>query len=101
MKQQKDQAETLIIELRQLLPEIQSAFHVDTLEVFGSYMRAEQDISSDLDILVTFTETPSLFTFIALENHLADSLGIKVDLVMKDALKPAIGERILKEAVMV
>ena len=36
-----------------------------------------------------------------MENRLTDLLGVKVDLVMKDALKPRIGERILKELVSV
>jgi len=42
-----------------------------------------------------------LLTFIELENYLSDTLGIKVDLVMKDSLKPKIGEHILREAVPV
>ena len=37
------------------------------------------------------------FEFIALEDYLSDLLGVKVDLVSKKALKPRIGERILKE----
>ena len=44
-----------------------------------------------------FDVPPSLFEFIRLENHLSDTLGVKVDLVMKDALKPVIGQRILRE----
>jgi hypothetical protein len=36
-----------------------------------------------------------------MENYLSDMLGIKVDLVMKDALKPRIGKQILKEVVTV
>lgn len=72
---------------------------METLEVFGSYVRAEQKVDSDLDLLVTFQEAPSLLTFIAIENDLSDELGVKVDLVMKDSLKPAIGKVILKEAV--
>jgi hypothetical protein len=32
-----------------------------------------------------------------LEKHLADLLGVKVDLVTKKALKPYIGKRILQE----
>jgi predicted nucleotidyltransferase len=39
--------------------------------------------------------------FIELEYYLSDLLGIKVDLVMKDALKPVIGKRILKEVIEV
>ncbi len=76
-------------------------YGVEKLEVFGSYVRAEQKKDSDLDILVTFKEASSLLTFIAIENYLSDLLGIKVDLVMKDVLKPKIGERILREAIPV
>jgi predicted nucleotidyltransferase len=36
-----------------------------------------------------------------LENFLADSLGIQIDLVMQDALKPAISRQILQEVVPV
>ena len=54
---------------------------------------------SDLDVLVSFSETIDLFTFVELENYLSDILGVKVDLVMKDALKPRLKERILSEAV--
>jgi hypothetical protein len=69
--------------------------------VFGSYVRQQQHVGSDVDLLVTFVEPPSLIQFIELENELSDRLGIKVDLVMRDALKPAIGQRILNEVVLV
>lgn len=76
-------------------------YSVETLEVFGSYVRSEQKQDSDLDILVTFKEVPSLLTYIAIENHLSDLLGVKVDLVMKDSLKPKIGKQISREAISV
>ncbi len=76
-------------------------YQVESLGVFGSYVRDEQSSNSDLDLLVTFHEPPSLLRFIELENYLSDLLGVKVDLVMKDALKPRIGERILDEVVTV
>ncbi|MGB7873034.1 MAG: nucleotidyltransferase family protein [Anaerolineales bacterium] len=87
--------------LRQQLPLLAEKYGVETLEVFGSYVRAEQKADSDLDILVTFREEPSLLTFIAIENYLSDTLGVKIDLVMKDSLKVAIGEVILNEAMPV
>jgi uncharacterized protein len=87
--------------LRRQLPMLTEHYHVDTLEVFGSYVRSEQNNDSDLDILVTFKEDPSLLTYIAIENYLSDLLGIKVDLVMKDSLKPRIGQQILREAIPV
>ena len=76
-------------------------FKVKSISVFGSYLRGEQKENSDLDILVEFNETIDLFEFIQLENYLAEILGCKVDLVMKDTLKPRIKERILREAVSI
>lgn len=93
--------EKILDTLRQQLPMLAERYRVHTLEVFGSYVRAEQNKDSDLDILVTFTEDPSLLTYIAIENYLSDLLGIKVDLVMKDSLKPKIGQQILGEAIPV
>ncbi|MGE5251535.1 MAG: nucleotidyltransferase family protein [Bacteroidota bacterium] len=87
--------------LRAKLPELVEEYHVATLELFGSYVRHEQRRDSDLDVLVTFSKTPSLLKFIRLENHLSDVLGVKVDLVMRDSLKAAIGQNILREVVRV
>jgi predicted nucleotidyltransferase len=101
MDRQKKELSDLIGKLRQILPELKEEYSIETIEVFGSYVRGEAHPSSDLDLLVTFSEVPGLFKFITLENHLSEMLGIKVDLVMKDALKPVIGENILKEALPV
>ena len=89
--------ETIQIKLRQVLPLLKDRFHVESLGLFGSYLRRQQNPASDLDVLVTFLETPGLLKFLELENFLSDQLGVKVDLVLKDALKPAIGKHILAE----
>ena len=91
-----------VARLHELLPLIRSRYGVEELFLFGSYARQEQDSNSDLDILITFSaDPPDLLKFIELENILSDAPGIKVDLLMKDALKPAIGERIMGEAIPV
>jgi len=87
--------------LHEQIPMLAERYSVEKMEVFGSYVHDKQKADSDLDVLVTFTEAPSLLTFIAIENYLSDLLGIKVDLVMKDSLKPKIGQRILREAIPV
>jgi predicted nucleotidyltransferase len=93
---------TQIIELlRQQLPLLGDRYQVESLGVFGSFVRQEQRPDSDLDVLITFREPPSLLKFIELENYLTDVLGVKTDLVMKEALKPHIGQYILKEVVTV
>ena len=85
--------------LRSEMPKLESEYDVETLELFGSYVKNSQKTGSDLDILVTFKITPGLFKYIQLENYLSDILGVKVDLVMRSALKPNIGKIILSEAV--
>jgi predicted nucleotidyltransferase len=87
--------------LRRNLPEMASRFQVASLHLFGSYVQGRQKKKSDLDILVEFSDTPTLFQFMALERYLGELLGLKVDLVMKTALKPVLGERILGEALPV
>jgi len=87
--------------LRSFLPELRERYDVDTLEVFGSRVRDDADVQSDIDILVTFIETPDLLTFIALEDELSDKLGARVDLVMRRSLKSRLRDRILSEAVPV
>jgi predicted nucleotidyltransferase len=91
----------LLHQLRRHLPELVTRYHVRSLGVFGSYVRGEQQRDSDVDVLVTFDQIPGLLKFIELENYLSDLLGLRVDLVMHDALKPAIGEQILAEVVPV
>ena len=79
------------------LPELRERYGVRELSLFGSYLRGEQRKRSDLDVLVEFDRVPSLFEFIRLEHYLSELLKIKIDLVMKSALKPAIGRHILEE----
>jgi uncharacterized protein len=81
--------------------ELSKKYKVKEIGIFGSYVRQEQKKKSDLDVLVTFYETIDLFSFVELENYLSDILGIKVDLVMKEGIKPRLKERILSEAVYV
>ncbi len=89
----------LLAVLREQLPFLAEQFQVKSLGVFGSYVRGSGRPDSDLDLLVEFTRAPSLLRFVELENYLSDLLGVKVDLVMRDGLKPRIAERVLAEVV--
>jgi len=87
--------------LREHLPELREQYKVKSLGLFGSYVRAEQLRRSDLDLLVDFEEAPTLLQLSALQRQLSDLVGVKVDLVLKRTLKPAIGEVILSEAIYI
>lgn len=87
----------LTARLRQEMPRLRQEYGVRSLGIFGSYVRGEQKKGSDLDILVEFTRVPGMFRFLELERELSRVLGISVDLVQKEAMKPEIGKRILRE----
>lgn len=55
--------------------------------IFGSYARQEQTNESDIDILVRFKDTISLFDLVRIHRELSNLLGIKVDIVTEGALK--------------
>jgi len=93
--------ETILDSLREMLPTLRTRYLVRDIGLFGSYVRQGERSGSDLDVLVTFEDPPSLLRFLELENLLADRLGLPVDLVMRDALKPRIGSRILRDLVPV
>jgi predicted nucleotidyltransferase len=72
---------------------------VASLALFGSVVRDEASDMSDIDVLVRFSKPVGLFEFLEVKNYLEDLMGIEVDLVTEDALKPQLRERILAEAV--
>ena len=85
--------------LRRELPRLRQQYGVSSLGLFGSYVRGQQRQKSDIDVLVEFSEVPGMLRFLDLEQDLSQLLGLSVDLVQKEALKPAIGRRITEEVV--
>lgn len=87
--------------LNEHLGVLKDNYSVSNLAVFGSYVRGEQTGNSDLDLLVEFIRPVSLFTLIDLEEYLSNILGIKVDVVPRDGIKPTFRDSIISEAVKV
>jgi hypothetical protein len=79
--------------------ELNQRFKVKEIAIFGSWVRGKPRKRGDVDILVEFYEPIGLLDFLDLEECLEQMLEAKIDLVSKKALKPYIGEYILKEAV--
>lgn len=82
--------------LQQIKPILTDKFHVSRIGYFGSYAREQQTESSDLDLLVEFSQ-PVGWSFFTLERFLEQSLGLRVDLVTREALKERIKESILNQ----
>jgi len=92
----RDDILSLLGEKRELIRK----FGVKELGIFGSFARNEQRANSDVDVLVEM-ERNSFDAYMDLLFFLEDLFGRKVDLVVKDTIKPMIRNRILRETVYV
>ena len=78
-----------------------SGFRVKTLYLFGSVVRGDETLTSDIDLLVEFEDDAriGLFEFSRLQRMLSEMLGCEVDLATPDALHKAMKSQIMEEAV--
>lgn len=67
--------------------------------LFGSYVRAQQNAASDIDLLVDFQEGMENFDNLMELYDLLESAfgGEKIEIVTKNGLSPHIGPQILEE----
>lgn len=72
-------------------------FHVSKIGVFGSFVREEQTIHSDVDILVEFEENQETFDhYMDLKFYLEDLFDRKVDVVIANDIKENMKKYILE-----
>jgi predicted nucleotidyltransferase len=73
------------------------ALSVRSLALFGSAARGAAREDSDLDFVVEF-DAKTFDAYMDLKALLEQLLGRRVDLVLRDALKPRLRESVLSEA---
>ncbi len=83
---------------RVLLP-IAKRARARRIALFGSVARGDAGTDSDIDVLIDLPRPYGLFSFLSIKSEMEDALGKKVDLIAYDTIKPAIRDRVLKEAV--
>ncbi len=93
--------EEIIEVLSKEMAYIKNEYGVIKCGLFGSYSRGVAGVKSDIDLLVQFERSIGFFKFLMLENYLSEKLGIKVDLVTEDALKPMIKPSVMETIVYV
>ncbi len=76
------------------------AYRVRELSLFGSDLRDDFRIDSDIDLLVEFEPGAwvSFITLSRMQRELSQILGRRVDLVPKNGLKPFIRQSVLSSA---
>lgn len=74
-------------------------YGVESISLFGSVARGEAGPRSDVDLLVDVDDEVTHFGLSRLKQHLEELLGMPVDLVTTDALRPQMRSSILAEAI--
>jgi predicted nucleotidyltransferase len=82
--------------IKSLIKPILKKYGIKKAGIFGSSARGES-VVNDLDLLVKIEKKISLLEFIGIQQELEDTLGMKVDLVEYDAIKPALKDQILQD----
>ncbi len=74
-----------------------SSYNPIKLGVFGSYARNEEKPSSDIDLLVRFSEPIDLLELVGIEQSLTEKLRKKVEIVTERALSRRIRDSVMKD----
>ena len=103
LKERKQTERELVIKkLKEVKENLKREYGLERIGLFGSFARNEQEESSDVDVLIEVPKgTLSLVKYMKLKFFLEELLGRKVDLVLSEAIKPKLKERILKEVIYV
>ena len=78
--------------------ELIKRYGVNRLGLFGSVARGEATDSSDIDFVVEF-EKKTFDAYMGLKHSLEDLFKCRVDLVLKDSIKPRLRKIIMDEVV--
>jgi predicted nucleotidyltransferase len=78
---------------------VKGRFNLKSLSLFGSTARNEATENSDLDFVVDFEGTITFDRYMDLKICLEDLFGKKIDLALKESLKPQIRDKIVEEGI--
>ncbi|GAB5465205.1 MAG: nucleotidyltransferase family protein [Candidatus Kapaibacteriales bacterium] len=90
-----------IAEIKNKLIPLLTRYKIKKAGVFGSYAKGNQNLESDIDILVELGTKISLLDFVAIKQEIEKLLEKKIDLVEYQALKPRLRNRILSEEIRI
>lgn len=91
----------IIMLLRGFKAKFGEKYGIKTLGIFGSFARKQQNLASDLDVVVTLEES-DFFTLVAIQEELEKLTACKVDVVnFRDSLRDSFKANILKDAIFV
>lgn len=87
--------------LRNFKANFAEKYGIKTIGLFGSFARAQQKDTSDIDVVVTLKES-DFFTLVAIQEELEKLTHNKVDVVnFRDTLRDSLKANILRDAIFV
>lgn len=89
---------TTLKDNREKILKIAEEHGIQSLKLFGSAARMEDQEDSDIDFLVTFESNRSLFDLIRFKNDMEDMLNRDVDVVTEKSVHHSIRDEIVSEA---
>jgi len=93
--------EEILTFLREKKPYLSRNFGVQSIGLFGSYVRNEAKENSDIDIVVEIESDNKFRSFFNLKYYLEEHFQKNVDLGIESTLKPIVKKRIEKEIMYV
>jgi predicted nucleotidyltransferase len=88
-----------IHEKREAILKIADRYGASDIRIFGSVARGDATDASDLDLIVRFEAGRSLFDHGGLVADLREFLGVPVDVIDEEGMRPRFRENVMKEAV--
>jgi len=73
-------------------------YGASNIRIFGSVARGDATAESDVDLVVRFDPGRTLLDHAGLLGDLRDLLGVKVDVVDEDGMRPRFRANVLREA---
>ncbi|HEX2256202.1 MAG TPA: nucleotidyltransferase domain-containing protein [Afifellaceae bacterium] len=93
--------EKVLAALRAKRAEIEERYGLRMVGIVGSVARGEAGAESDVDVMVDIIRTPSLFKISGAEHDVEDAigLGLRVEFVLREDLRPGMRARMERDFV--
>jgi len=90
--------EEIAQKVKQVIAEDPKRDHIQSISLFGSYLRGTPQSDSDIDLLFEMRKTMSLFEIFSVQRNLEKKLGREVDFIEKNSLDKYIRADVLAGA---
>ena len=91
--------ESQIEKYKEIILEILKKHEVKKASLFGSIVREEMNINSDIDLIIEFKGDKSLLDLASLQIELEEKLKLKVEVLTYNSIHPLLKDQILAEHV--